>query len=557
MFLTQAAWANARGADRPTAVDDAAKRVRRYLSDDAAGEWQPGGGDLGLVRARLEPATEVPGQAGAFTVHARLEPVGVLNAVGAVDPPASAAPYDFAFQVVSIGGGRLRLAKVPPGLLFNVDELSTWYEPRMIYFWSDTGAQRVLVPDPRYMAKVIDVGKRPGEVFNWLSQGPSGLLKPVVQAVPATIRLKDRLIPPGPGQPLTINLSPEAAGPAAQQQLQDLATQVRWSLHPSTTPVQVLVAEQRQDIDGSSPTYLRSNAAAWPESIIEPDKFCVLDGRARAVNASSTAGSRLLGDDDANRDVVSAAVTGFGDDAAAALVRAEPEGQRLWIASMSGTGDARSRSYRRTEVVGRALSRPAWVARGDRRVLLPVDGRLRTVSMDGTWRPVAMVPADLGLVSAVSVAPDGRRVALIAGGQVYVASARFDGDVLTVGETYRRLGTGLTKALGVGWTREDRLLVGGSADRGSPMVQVSVDSTTHAPVERANLASLNITQLVAYPDDPVRGGDRILAMFEANGQAYDVYGQGVSPVIMTGPAVGPSPSAATPATVLRAPFFRE
>jgi hypothetical protein len=87
------------------------------------------------------------------------------------------------------------------------------------------------------------------------------------------------------------------------------------------------------------------------------------------------------------------------------------------------------------------------------------------------------------------------------------------------------------------------------------MVEVSVDGTHRAPVERANLTNVNITDLVAYPDDPVRGGERILAMFEANGQAYDVFGQGVGPVTLPDP--GPSPSAAAPTSVLRAPFFRE
>jgi hypothetical protein len=243
-------------------------------------------------------------------------------------------------------------------------------------------------------------------------------------------------------------------------------------------------------------------------------------------------------------------------------VRTDPRGQRLWLANITGSGEARAPAYRPTEVIGRELSRPVWLSRGDRHVVIAVDGTLQSVRPDGVVRPVSMA-TEFGPVTAVSVAPDGRRVALIGAGQVYVASARLDGDVLTIGDAYRRLVTGLATAVGVGWTREDRILVGGTATQGSPMVELSVDGTRRTFIERANLANLKITQLVAYPDNPVLSGDRILAMFEANGQAYDVYGQGVGPVQPTESTPGPSASA-TPGTteaerspVARAPFFRE
>jgi hypothetical protein len=90
-------------------------------------------------------------------------------------------------------------------------------------------------------------------------------------------------------------------------------------------------------------------------------------------------------------------------------------------------------------------------------------------------------------------------------------------------------------------------------------VEVSVDGTRRTPIERANLASFKITQLVAYPDDAIRSGERILAMFQANDQAYDVFGQGVGPIQPAEPTPSPGPSGAPAphATIVRAPFFRE
>lgn len=554
-YLQQAAWGNAQGQDRPDALNDAVKRVRRYLVSDSADAWQPGtGGGVTLVRVSLGAPVEVAGQVGAFTLDARIEPVGVLGTNGAVEPPPSTDPFQYQFKVVGAGGGRFRLVQVPNTLMFDVDELNDWYEPRMIYFWSDAGSERVLVPDRRYMAKAVTPEKRPGEVFEWLREGPSSLLKPVVQALPAAIKLRNRL---APADPLTINLSAEAAGPS-NQELQDFVTQIRWSLRPSTTPVELTVADQRRDLDGRSDKYLSRNPAAWTDTA-EPDKFCVVDGKARSCAVNPGGGPRLLRDDEANRDVVSAAITGSGEAQQGAFVRADAKGQRLWLAAMSGSGEVRSAVYRPTDIVGRQLSRPVWLARGERRVLLAVDGRLVTVGPDGAT--AAYMGRDLGPVTAVATAPDGRRVAMIAGGgQAYVASARLEGGTLFIGDSVRPLTTGLVTAAGIGWTREDRILVGGTAAHGSPMVEVSVDGTRRMPIERANLANFKITQLVAYPDDAIRSGERILAMFQANDQAYDVFGQGVGPIQpepTSTPSPGPSVTPAARVSVVHAPFFRE
>ena len=63
-------------------------------------------------------------------------------------------------------------------------------------------------------------------------------------------------------------------------------------------------------------------------------------------------------------------------------------------------------------------------------------GRLFRVSTtDGSAADVT--PRNLSGVSAVSVSPDGRRVALIAGGQAYVSSLSVANNTVTVGSSPR------------------------------------------------------------------------------------------------------------------------
>lgn len=554
-YLQAAAWSNSKGGDRPKAADEAEQLVRKFLTDEAAATWSAGNKELNLVRVVLGN-TKAAGD-GSVTIDATLEPVGVLDDVGSVKKPTATAPLRFTFSVVTIDGGRQRrLAGAPPGLFLDVSTITGWYEVRTVYFWSsDSGA--VLVPDRRYMPKAVSTDKQPDEVWRWLTTGPSDLLASSVQTLPHTVNLKDHVVVDrqGGSSVLVLNLTSEAASLSPTPSLKNLVTQFRWSMLPGTTPVELRIEGVKKDVDGSSDDYLRYNPAVWPAKQTEPEELFVYGGKARVVNTSTEATPSVLFAS-ANEGVMSAALatSAGGERQWAALVRQEADGQRLWLGRLSIQNQLRTPEYVRTEVSGASLSRPTWLSGANPRVLLAVDGQLTAVTMEG--RAIALdglagLPAG---VTAVAAAPDGLRLALIVGGQAGIAPLRVEGDSLSVRGFYP-LSTGLAEPKGIGWSQEDLLLVGGRATSGSPLVKISVDGTIRELVDRTGLTSLVITRLVAYPNDPSASGDRLLAMFEAGGEAYNVYGQQVDHLSPIDSVQIPSTTGhSSPPT---APFFLE
>jgi hypothetical protein len=553
-YLQAAAWGNSKSADRPGAIDDAELRLRGFFTSEAVSSWSPGDRELNLVRVALGDAH--PAGDGSVTVDATLEPVGVLDEFGSVHPASDPAPVHTTFRAVPTDHGRgWRFVSAPSGFYLDVAQLNVWYTPRTIYFWA-AGSDSVLVPDTRYMPTAVIKDKQANEIWRWLAKGPSDPLAPAVAPLPDNVNLKDKIVTEQErgDSVLVVNLTSEAAG---VQQLQDLMVQFRWSMRPSDIPVQLRIEGVRKDVDGSSSRYLRANPAVWPAEQREPEKLFVLDRSARPVAQPVAAGPTVLNAKE-NRDVDSAALARFGEQQLSALVRQEPDSGRLrlWLGRITAQGDARMATYRQTEVVGATMSRPVWLSGSTPRVMVAVDGQLMAVTAEGQATGVATFPGGPTAVTAVAAAPDGRRIALITGGQAGVATLRVDGDVLSL-RGYRPLAPGLAEARGIDWSREDTVLVGGRAVSGSPLILLAVDGTRRIPVDRAGLPGMVITKLVAYPNDPTAPtGDQVQAMFEAGGQAYNVFSQTVQPLVPLDASPSTSPGAQQ-VPVPTAPFFHE
>ncbi len=123
-----------------------------------------------------------------------------------------------------------------------------------------------------------------------------------------------------------------------------------------------------------------------------------------------------------------------------------------------------------------------------------------------------MTPRNFSGVSAVSVSPDGRRVALIAGGQAYVSSLSLANGSVTVGSTPRPiLANQLTPATAVAWTEEAWLYVAGTSGGAPAMWHVTADSVVAENLSES-LRGLRVDDLVAYPKGPGSGSAEVLAI---------------------------------------------
>jgi hypothetical protein len=151
--------------------------------------------------------------------------------------------------------------------------------------------------------------------------------------------------------------------------------------------------------------------------------------------------------------------------------------------------------------VNSTLGRPSFVPDTET-VLVPTGGP----SGDLTAVPIGGGPntdATGGRLSGVSVAvvsPDGRRVAIIADGELYVAPLNVSGGNVTVGSATRQLLAGQLTAATVTWTSESWLLVAGTRGNDEPTLwRVTADGVAAHDLSES-LLGLRVADLVCWPN---------------------------------------------------------
>jgi hypothetical protein len=561
-FLQAAAWGN-----DPDVVNEAVARVQRFLTPAAQETW-PRGAEPGLTIVHTELKNQPVGRTGAVTMS--MQPIGVLNSAGTIEPVA-AAPQSVEYSVQSsTDGQQLRIdAPLPqlhandpslqlPRMLLSDDKLDHWYEPHPIYFWAQSQKESILIPDLRYLAKSVPQATRPNVILTWLRGGPSRWLQEVADALPPEISSKDKPVLNGSTLQVNLSANAESLQPVA---IARFVAQLRWSLLPISANVQLQVEGQARQVDGSSGTgYLAYNpAASSAPSDTEPDEYCVIDGKVVRIASKEPLPPVLLPPSH-NSGVVSAAMP-RGTLSVALVERSNATTVQLEI----GLYD-KNQKYTRygPGVVATAtvMSRPQWLSSPSPRVFVMADHKLRQF-VDQKEAPVA-TEASLGSITAFAVAPGARRIAMIVGDRLLVAPLSFDDDgrQATVGPPLT-LRTGLTGQTGVAWSHEERVVVAGRDANGPALAEVTVDGALLKVEPLSGLGQLNVTALVGYTQRPGLA-DRLSLMIQTGDgdrepfNVYKVYSSGaVSPLTDAAlPAPSPSASPSKPTTPpIRSPFF--
>lgn len=550
-YLRAVAWGNETIVD-PQATDREATFAESFITPDSRSTWRrERGSDIFVVHARLNlPVTTAKG----IQVEAAMEQVGVLDSKGFIVPrqtPALPSTYQFTVVPATDGSG-LRIENPPSFMLLSDDALTSLYEPWPVYFW-DT-SYRTLVPDLRYISRAQTTANRDYELSTWLSLGPSPDVSQAASGVPEAIKQSDR--PVRDGNRLRINLARSAAN--VQIQLPNYVVQLRWTLRwlsgtggPGDRPVDLEIEGQHQNL--STRDVLGSNLAALQNGQGDPSRFCVVDGRVRQINGDATAPSALS--NDANAGVVSAAII-HGSAQQVALVRQDSPGKvRLWL----GAQQQDATRYQQTDLVASSTSRPVGLAGLAPRVLIAADGELYDVPFD-TRRKTDVTPQRIGPVTDVSVAPDGRRIALVAGGVPYVGVLQTpDGSAVSVTQL-RPVPAGLIDVSAIAWSREEYVVVAGNSGGQSALVEATFDGALITPLQLRNLPRPPITRVVAHPvirpSDPPEG-QRGLMMLEANGHSYNVYSESVVDLATDSSFASPSPAPGKQPPSITAPFFAD
>jgi hypothetical protein len=535
----------AAAGDPGTAVD----RVKEFLSPAARAAFKPASKVVQVVRL-VENPLYTPGDT---YVTLTIQHVGQLQGDGWLKPSSDPKLERLNLHFDRIPGQSGLFVTKAPGMLLSDVALSTFYQRHTIYFWNNdyTG----LVPDVRYMPMSVPTVQQPTTIMSWLTDGPADWLKDAVQPLPQGAGAEG-VIPAINNNRLQITLNAQSVPPDDPKALDRLRQQLQWSLRPLEPATLELKIGNQDPVRFIGAPYKDSNAASRLADA--PERFVIYNGVIRRLSESPQAVTAVpVLKPDANRDIQSAAMSRSGRQTFAAVVVTANGGQSLRVASAPVDSDADLRVVRG---LSGSLGHPAWAVTTPGSAagavgLITANGRLYSFGLDGSpAQPVEWPGEDPGPIAAVSVAPDGYRVALVARGKLYrtVLTAGADGIALSTPEQI--LPPGLRSLSAVAWSSEGWLAVAGVLTENN---RVSVmDMTIDGAIPYTRLSDIGrkpVTYLAAYPANPLSGEEYSDSeSYVADGVAWDVLSEPLRITVadLAGPAGSPS-AGNTPS----APFF--
>lgn len=407
--------------------------AREFLTPAAQKSWHADSSSTPIiVLSDVFAATPDPDNPAAVTISGRQ--------VGAVAADRSYRPVDsaeFQFTVhLSLSDGQWRISEPPPDVLITRGDFSTALRQRVVYFLDSSG--RVVVPDIRYIPNSNSPDLSANRLMDLLLRGPSKQL-----AGAARTQL-------GRGAELQSNVHIDSAGiahvdlagvdvstPAARQAL---AAQVVWTLDPdvqqiaitvnglplnatgaaggSTTPTPTAADNPGNVYSLATGTVANFNPDAVPGSAQAVSDAYYVDNGAILRLSDSTPMWGSVGTGSVH--VVSAALSA-ASGAMAAVVRDTDGGQQLLV------GRPFDHQPAVTVLKAASLTKPsftrwgyaAWTVQNG--ATQPEVYQVTITSGTPTWSRVAAPGlADLGPVTALALSPDGVRVAVVAGGALYL-----------------------------------------------------------------------------------------------------------------------------------------
>jgi Lipoprotein LpqB beta-propeller domain len=492
----------------------ATDRVKQFLTPDMAAKFNAPP-DVKVVRPVEDPLVEP----GSPVVKLKVREVGTLRQKSYIEPSPDDREFEYEFTLRDLDGQQgWFVAKAPQVLLLSEEALDEFYARRTIYFWNSehTG----LVPDLRYMPLSVPSEQQPTVLLDWLVSGPSPWLAGVVDPLPEGTKPIGN-VPAISDGTLQISLSDQAVPPDDPTAMDRLQKQVRWSLRPNLPGTLALSVEHQPEHRYTGTDYLAQNSAY--RQIDQPERFVVYTGQVRRLARSYRADQPVpVLAPAVNRNIRMAALATAGRRTYAALVVNEAGGkQALRVGSAA---DGEQATLRR---IGLPLpiGRPVWAkspvgADAGTTGLIAAGGRLYSFAADGTRRQVEW-PGGPGNITGVAVAPDAHRVALVAGGRLYVAALNTGADGTQLSEQYV-IHTILRDVTVADWGSEGTLVVAGvrSDSRRVAIMDVSIDGASQTD-RLADLGSNRVTYLATLPANPTDEETSNAVAYVLDNAAYD------------------------------------
>jgi hypothetical protein len=483
-------------------------QVKLFLTDKARKTWAaPDKNATGSILIIHVDEVVAQAQINNYTpVDLSYHEVGTYNDQdGRITPSTNTREQKSGLKVVRAADqlGQLRIdSGALPGLVLRDDALDgTYYRPAPIYFW-DTSNQ-VLVPDLRYVPMTVPADQVANKIVGWLLNGQSQLLGGAVNKLPTST-----FTVAAPESTLVIRFSPQAGGKGPDD-ARRLVYQLQASILPVThgRDLEVWIGNSQAPHTGST-DYLHYELT----STLPPmQKYDIIDGvvKPATTDSASTAPNLQMLAASANSAVQYAAISRDDDPVGAFVRTTEPSAPSMVLIPNSGKAITVSGLPRSDQV-----SRPAWIP-GIAGLLVAWGGGLYLVDLDGHATPVDT--PGLEPITEVTVSPDGRRVAMIAAGQVTVAVLQATNTStgpsvqMTADSKPQTIlpGLGLTPKA-VSWDSEQQVNIVGSSANGKPALwQVTTDGAVATDLSDT-LKGVSPVDVVSYPTSAFSRGETVV-----------------------------------------------
>lgn len=473
--------------------------ARQYLTRAASKQWLPGPGPAVTVIANPPKVmfTQRPMSASdSPVVQISVQELGRVTASGQyIRPPGGQAELQQEFGLQRVHH-EWRIANLPSGgvskpsheLLLTKDLFQLAYQPRNLYYLVPTGQQQ-LVPDPVFVP--VDTADPANDLVRALLPSPQGWLAPgVLSAFPPAARLRRPVsVPPGSNTAIMeLSLPKSAVTPSA---LSQMSAQLVWTLTSTShgsTPIQAvkLVVNGRAwtPPGASSPVQDRSN---YPQPALQPPGhqdlyFLTTGGAARKLTRPGTSSAALPGEAGTGQiRLGSIAVSpdghylaGLAGPASAATLYTED----LAAAAKEHASTAARALHSRFS--GVRLTSMSWDRHDNLWVAGAVGHRVKVWVLPGSGGAPQHVglPAHTGPITALRVAPDGVRLAMItklaSGPQVWLTAIVKTDSQVTLSSA-GQIGADLVAPGALSWYDADHLVVVNQSTAGPQLEEVPVD----------------------------------------------------------------------------------
>ena len=524
-------------------------RVKEFLAPEMAAGFATGNADVKVVRL-FEPPLGSPGDP---HIKISVQQVGTLKSNGELQPAADPTfkPKEYELQVGPVAGRTgIFVLSGPKFMLMTDTALATFYRRRTIYFWNS--ANTALVPDLRYMPVSVPAVQQPTTILSWLAGPPAQWLGDAVNGLAPGTQASDN-VPAMRNGTLQISLNAAAVPPGSDPGTLDrLRRQLQWSMRPlvpRTLELRIGRDEPERYVDAE---YLESNQAYALDEV--PERFAVYNGTIRRLGSSPSADEPVpVLKPAANKNIISAALSAATEQTYAAVVTGSGAVQQLRVAAAARGQQTDLKEVGLSGVLGHPVWAQAWDDDPAKTVgLITANGRLYSFTATGGPARRVQWQGDPGAITAVSVAPDGYRVAVVSAGKLYRTVINSGGDGITLSTPEQVLPPNLTTVAAVAWSSETSLSVAGRRrDNRFTVLDVTIDGAL-STTRLGDIGTEPVTYLTAYPVNPVSGPEKVASeSYVAGNQAWDVFSTAtrIEPQDLAGPAPGRATGAPS------APFF--